>query len=107
MSTPPTANIPSSSTPGLDLQADRVIPRKQVISWALWDWATQPYNTIILTFVFTALYLTSDSFIAPELAALPEDDTTRVLAIDALSGQFGLALFLAGLAIAILAPVMG
>ena len=107
MSTPPTANIPSGSTPGLELQADRVVPRKQVISWALWDWATQPYNTIILTFVFTALYLTSDSFISPELAVLPEDDTTRILAIDALSGQFGLALFLAGLAIAVLAPVMG
>jgi UMF1 family MFS transporter len=84
-----------------------VIPRKQVWSWALWDWATQPFNTVILTFVFTALYLTSDSFISPELAALPEDDTARVLAIDALSGQFGFALFIAGLFIALLAPVLG
>jgi len=104
---PTAANTGAVAAVGLDLQADKVVPRKQVWSWALWDWATQPFNTVILTFVFTALYLTSDSFIAPELAALPEDDTTRILAIDALSGQFGLALFVAGLFIAVLAPVMG
>src|SRR5690606_30443789 len=23
--------------------------RKQVVSWAFWDWATQPFNTVILT----------------------------------------------------------
>jgi len=104
---PTTANTLAVGVVGLDLQADKVVPRKQVVSWALWDWATQPFNTVILTFVFTALYLTSDAFISPELAALPEDDVTRVLAIDALSGQFGFALFIAGLAVALLAPVMG
>jgi len=104
---PTAANTLAVGIVGLDLQADKVVPRKQVISWALWDWATQPFNTVILTFVFTALYLTSDVFISPELAALPEDDVTRILAVDALSGQFGLALFIAGLAIALLAPVMG
>lgn len=104
---PTAANTLAVGTMGLELQGDRVIPRKQVISWALWDWATQPFNTVILTFVFTALYLTSDNFISPELAALPETDESRILAIDALSGQFGLALFVAGAVIALLAPVMG
>jgi UMF1 family MFS transporter len=104
---PTMANTGAVAAVGLDLQADKVVPRKQVWSWALWDWATQPFNTVILTFVFTALYLTSDSFISPELAALPEDDTARVIAIDALSGQFGFALFVAGLFIALLAPVLG
>jgi len=52
---------------------DKVVPRKQVWSWALWDWATQPFNTVILTFVFAALYLTSESFIDPEIVALGED----------------------------------
>src|SRR5690606_3410863 len=33
--------------------------RKQVVSWAMWDWALQPFNTVILTFVWIALYLTS------------------------------------------------
>ena len=104
---PTIANTGAVAAVGLDLQADKVVPRKQVWSWALWDWATQPFNTVILTFVFTALYLTSDAFITPELAALPEDDTRRILAIDALSGQFGFALFIAGLFIALLAPVLG
>src|SRR5690606_18949077 len=76
-------------------------------SWALWDWATQPFNTVILTFVFTALYLTSDTFLAPEIAALGAGNAEYDLAISSLSSQFGFALFLAGLLIAILAPVMG
>ena len=104
---PTVANTGAIAAVGLDLQEGKVIPRKQVVSWALWDWATQPFNTVILTFVFTALYLTSDAFISPELAALPEGDSRRVLAIDALSGQFGFAIFVAGLLIAVLAPVMG
>lgn len=92
---------------GLDLQEGRVIPRKQVISWALWDWATQPFNTVILTFVFTALYLTSDTFIDPEIAALGEGAPEYDLALSALSSQFGFAIFIAGLLVAVLAPVLG
>ncbi len=57
---PVTANTGAILAVGLDLQEGKVIPRKQVISWALWDWATQPFNSVILTFVFTALYLTTD-----------------------------------------------
>ncbi|PKQ14332.1 MAG: MFS transporter, partial [Actinobacteria bacterium HGW-Actinobacteria-8] len=44
---------------------DADIPRSRVAAWALWDWATQPFNSVIITFVFTALYLTSDNFIDP------------------------------------------
>lgn len=44
--------------------------RRRVWSWALWDWATQPFNTVVLTFVFTALYLTTDSFVDPAVVAL-------------------------------------
>ena len=43
--------------------ADRVIPRKQVVSWAMWDWATQPFNSVLLTFVFAPLYLVSANFL--------------------------------------------
>ena len=53
-----------------DSTEEREIPRKQVISWAFWDWATQPFNSVILTFVFAALYLVSDSFLPPDIAAL-------------------------------------
>ena len=92
---------------GLDLQEGRVVPRKQVVSWALWDWATQPFNSVILTFVFTALYLTTDTFIDPEIAALGAGNETYERALSELSSQFGVALFIAGMLVALLAPVLG
>ena len=104
---PTTANTGALAAMGLDQQEGKVIPRSQVISWALYDWATQPFNTVILTFVFTALYLTSDTFMAPEIAALGEGNPEYELALSQLSGDFGFAIFIAGLLVAALAPVMG
>lgn len=78
---------------------ERRIPRRQVFSWALWDWATQPFNTVILTFVFTALYLVSDDFIAEGA----DHDT----ALAGLSGQVAWAMAIAGIGVAVVAPVLG
>ncbi len=86
--------------------ADRV-PRKQVWAWALWDWATQPFNSVIITFVFTALYLVSDSFIDPEIAALDSEDPAYKAAIDSLASGLGWGMTAAGILVAILAPVLG
>lgn len=65
-------------------------PRRKVLSWALWDWGTQPFNTVITTFVFS-VYLTSSAF-------GDKDDVTMKLAW---------ATGLAGVFIALLAPVLG
>lgn len=86
--------------------ADRV-PRKQVWAWALWDWATQPFNSVIITFVFTALYLTSDNFIDPDVVALGEDATEYKDASAALDANLGWGITTAGLLVALLAPVLG
>ncbi|WP_084073010.1 MFS transporter [Demequina sp. NBRC 110052] len=83
------------------------IPRRRVAAWALWDWATQPFNSVIVTFVFTALYLTSESFIDPEIAALGEDHPAYELALAGLTSGLGLAGTLAGVLVALLAPVLG
>ncbi|MEP6479950.1 MAG: MFS transporter [Rhodoglobus sp.] len=104
---PVAANTGAVAAVGLDLQVGKVVPRKQVFSWALWDWATQPFNSVILTFVFTALYLTTDTFIDPTVAALGEGNPTYDRALSALSSQYGVAIFIAGALIAILAPVQG
>ncbi|MQA15249.1 MAG: MFS transporter [Pseudonocardiaceae bacterium] len=64
--------------------------RRQVLSWALWDWGSASFNAVIVTFVFS-VYLTSA--VAPD-----EDSGSRAL---------GLALGIAGVAIALLAPVIG
>ncbi len=92
---------------GLDLRGDMPPSKKQVYSWALWDWATQPFNTVILTFIFTALYLTTDAFLPPELAALPDTDPVKEAAFAELSSGLGLGSTIAGLAILVLAPVLG
>ncbi|MFK4503621.1 UMF1 family MFS transporter [Bradyrhizobium japonicum] len=65
-------------------------PRAAVISWIFFDWAAQPYFTLITTFVFAPYFATS---IAP----------------DAATGQslWGFAMAAAGLAIALMSPVLG
>ncbi|HWR86677.1 MAG TPA: MFS transporter [Rhodoglobus sp.] len=103
---PVTANTLAVAAVGLDLQEGKVIPRKQVVSWALWDWATQPFNSVILTFVFTALYLTTDTFLPPDLAALAEGDPAKEAGLAELTSGLGLATTIAGIAIALIAPVL-
>jgi len=65
-------------------------PRAAVVSWIFFDWAAQPYFTLITTFVFAPYFATH---IAPDPA----------------SGQslWGFATAAAGLMIALLSPVLG
>jgi UMF1 family MFS transporter len=65
-------------------------PRSAVISWIFFDWAAQPYFTLITTFVFAPYFA---AHVAPNPA----------------SGQslWGFATAAAGLTIAILSPVLG
>ncbi|WP_156157712.1 MFS transporter [Demequina pelophila] len=94
---------PSSST----AQVERIIPRRNVTAWALWDWATQPFNTVIITFVFASLYLTSDAFLDPAIAALGEGNELYDAAIAELSQHYGWGLTAAGILVALFAPVLG
>ncbi|MHA7984901.1 MFS transporter [Rathayibacter sp. CAU 1779] len=66
------------------------VPRRKVLAWALYDWAGSSFNAVATTFVFTR-YLTSSSF----------GDT------DDLSSQLGLWLGLAGVLVAVTAPITG
>lgn len=91
-----TADTGAIAALGLDLQEGREIPRKQVLSWALWDWAAQPFNTVLLSFVFAPLYLQDSELFGR--SGQTDDD---------LSSQMGLAIGIGGLVIALLAPVLG
>ncbi|CAN5337382.1 MFS transporter [soil metagenome] len=104
---PAAANTLAIGVMGQDLPDDRVVPRKQVASWALWDWATQPFNSVILTFVFASLYLVSDTFLPADVAALADGDPVKDRALADLSSGYGLATTLAGVLIFLLAPVLG
>ncbi len=65
-------------------------PRAAVVSWIFFDWAAQPYFTLITTFVFAPYFVTH-------------------VASDPASGQatWGFATAAAGLVIALLSPVLG
>ncbi|MDF1488207.1 MFS transporter [Tessaracoccus caeni] len=71
------------------LGANRVSPWK-VLAWAMWDWGTQPFATVVTTFVFS-VYLTSSVF----------GDK------DELSIRLAWVTAAAGVLIALLAPVLG
>lgn len=107
---PPTANaraVPAFAETFDQLGADAPVPRRRVVSWALWDWATQPFNSVILTFVFASLYLVSDDFLPASVAKLAPTDPLRERAIADLTAGYGLASTLAGILILLLAPVLG
>src|SRR6202166_2544790 len=65
-------------------------PRAAVISWIFFDWAAQPYFTLITTFIFAPYFATH-------------------VAADPASGQslWGFATAAAGLVIALMSPVLG
>lgn len=90
-----------------DTGSEDPVPRKQVVSWAMWDWATQPFNSVLLTFVFASLYLVSDNFLPGDIASLPAGDPVRERALADLSSGYGLATTIAGVLILLLAPVLG
>lgn len=64
--------------------------RRRVVAWGMWDWGSQPFNTVITTFVFS-VYVTSESFGATNA-------TSTALAVSTA---------IAGLFVALLAPVLG
>jgi UMF1 family MFS transporter len=76
---------------------------RHVAAWASWDWGSAAFNAVITTFVFT-VYLTSGLFVDP---ALHEHTPAYEAAKAALSSGLGTALAIAGIVVALLAPVLG
>ncbi|MDR3069720.1 MAG: MFS transporter [Propionibacteriaceae bacterium] len=68
--------------------------KRSIVAWALWDWGTQPYYTVITTFVFS-VYITSAAFVPP---GGDPNGPTQALA---------LATGVGGVVIALLAPILG
>jgi len=79
---------------GRDPASERVpgsgTSRRQVIAWCAYDWANSSYPTVVVTFVFAA-YFTKAVAESPEIG----------------TSQWGQALAVSGLAVAILAPLFG
>lgn len=79
---PPEPAVPQATPEGAD--------RRGIIAWCLYDWANSAFPTVIVTFVFAA-------YVTNVIAETPEIGT----------GQWGLAMGLSGLVIALLSPVLG
>ena len=72
-----------------------VTPRKRAIwAWALWGWGEHSYPTIVQTFIY-ATYIVSPAFL---LKGQSQDNLTL---------WFGVAVGIAGLVVAVIAPVIG
>ncbi len=63
--------------------------RKRIWGWFFFDWASQPYNTLLITFIF-----------APYVKELVGDGSTA-------QSAWGFGIGAAGIVIALLAPVLG
>jgi UMF1 family MFS transporter len=100
---PVVANTLAVGVMGLDLQEGKQIPRKRTLAWAFWDWATQPFNTVLLTFVWVPSYLTSTFFVDPAVIGTTGEEA----ALGRLASNLGYGITAAGILIALLAPVLG
>lgn len=85
--------LPVMSTPGESAVVGVATTRKQVFAWGIWDWGSAAFNAVILTFVFS-VYLTD---------AVGDDLPGSISA----TSWFGWSIGLAGVVIAVLAPITG
>tara|TARA_R110002095_G_scaffold122803_1_gene106668 strand:- start:284 stop:1654 length:1371 start_codon:yes stop_codon:yes gene_type:complete len=75
--------------------------RKRIWGWYFFDWASQPYNTLLLTFIF------GPYFAQTATAALVADGMPLTAAKAQAQAYWGYGLTAAGISIALLAPVLG
>ena len=83
----------SSAAPTKPVVSDPTLEgadRRGIVAWCLYDWANSAFPTVIVTFVFAA-------YVTNVIAETPEIGT----------GQWGLAMGLSGLVIALLSPILG
>lgn len=84
------ARDPKLSGDAPSLRARESAPRRALVGWVLFDWATQPFFTLVVTFVFGPYFVNA-------VAANPV----------AGQSQWMLATSAAGLALAVLSPALG
>ncbi|WP_449283046.1 MFS transporter [Leucobacter sp.] len=66
------------------------VKKRTIVAWSLWDWGSASFQAVVTTFVFT-VYLTSAPF----------GEEAEV------STKLGMALLIAGIVVALVAPVLG
>jgi UMF1 family MFS transporter len=77
------------------------VQRKRIWGWYFFDWASQPYNTLLLTFIFGPYFTSTLS------ANLVADGMAEQAARAQAQAYWGWGLAAAGIFIAVLAPLLG
>lgn len=79
----------------------QVSAQKRIWGWYFFDWASQPYNTVLLTFIFGPYFaqVASEHYMGQGL----DEETAKAQA----QAFWGTGLTIAGIAIAILSPIFG
>ena len=75
--------------------------RKRIWGWYFFDWASQPYNTLLLTFIF------GPYFAQVATGALVEGGMAESAANAQAQAYWGYGLTVTGIIIALLAPILG
>jgi MFS transporter, UMF1 family len=75
--------------------------RKRIWGWYFFDWASQPYNTLLLTFIFGPYF--AEIARGYYMGAGLDEDAAKAAA----QAYWGWGLAIASLAIAVLAPILG
>ena len=78
-----------------------ITARKRIWGWYFFDWASQPYNTLMLTFIF------GPYFAQTATASLVAEGMSEAAAKAQAQAYWGYGLTAAGLSIAVLAPLLG
>ena len=76
-------------------------PRRSILGWMMFDWATQPFYTLLVTFIF------GPYFAATAAGAFMADGLHEAAADARAQSLWSLGQTVAGLAIALAAPVLG
>jgi len=78
-----------------------ISPTKRIWGWYFFDWASQPYNTLMLTFIFGPYFsqTAAQSLMAGGMAEQAAEAQAQAL--------WGYGLTLTGITIAVLAPILG
>jgi UMF1 family MFS transporter len=77
---------------------DASTKKRGTFSWALWDWASQAFPTVVTSFIFSR-YITN-SFFAPK--GMSEEEAVQYTAV-----WLGISGIVAGVIIALIAPIVG
>ncbi len=75
--------------------------KRRILGWMMFDWASQPYNTLLLTFIFGPYFasVVADAYVADGMDAELAGARTQSL--------WSLGLTISGIMIALSAPILG